>query len=316
MKLRSLALITFILCGLLVPKTANASTQGCPNTWVIDTSSEQGITEILNAKQLLGFNLSIQAKTSFTNYSGEIGSLNRPTYDSFGISDLYLYGNTQVQLKYEVQLKGCPGMSEFVFTRGKLRDAFNLTDNTYFINSTPQEWANSHSDAFTDFISAQGFTNCFNALEKRISMVTQIPYDGISRELIRTGPFGTCGARRDKGGNVTIVNMTPDCAWRNGDRAIGILVPSGKICKYAFALFDGTFPGAVSIVSSGVSSIVQAETVIQPPIVIAKVNGPITLFPAFFVSNKKITTINCVKGKLEKKVNGVDPKCPAGFKQK
>jgi hypothetical protein len=31
---------------------------------------------------------------------------------------------------------------------------------------------------------------------------------------------------------------------------------------------------------------------------------------------KKTTTINCVKGKTIRKVTGVNPKCPAGFKKK
>jgi hypothetical protein len=32
------------------------------------------------------------------------------------------------------------------------------------------------------------------------------------------------------------------------------------------------------------------------------------------VSVKKIKVINCVKGKLTRKISGVNPKCPSGFK--
>jgi hypothetical protein len=31
---------------------------------------------------------------------------------------------------------------------------------------------------------------------------------------------------------------------------------------------------------------------------------------------EKMTTITCVKGKLTKKVTGVSPKCPSGYKKK
>jgi len=31
---------------------------------------------------------------------------------------------------------------------------------------------------------------------------------------------------------------------------------------------------------------------------------------------KLTVTINCIKGKTTKKVTGVDPKCPSGFKKK
>jgi hypothetical protein len=34
------------------------------------------------------------------------------------------------------------------------------------------------------------------------------------------------------------------------------------------------------------------------------------------VSVKKIKVINCVKGKLTRKISGVNPKCPTGFKVK
>jgi hypothetical protein len=30
----------------------------------------------------------------------------------------------------------------------------------------------------------------------------------------------------------------------------------------------------------------------------------------------KTTTISCIKGKLTKKVTGINPKCPAGYKKK
>jgi hypothetical protein len=34
------------------------------------------------------------------------------------------------------------------------------------------------------------------------------------------------------------------------------------------------------------------------------------------VAPKKIKVINCVKGKLKRKISGVNPKCPAGFVKK
>jgi hypothetical protein len=34
------------------------------------------------------------------------------------------------------------------------------------------------------------------------------------------------------------------------------------------------------------------------------------------IAAKKIKVINCVKGKLTRKISGVNPKCPTGFKKK
>jgi hypothetical protein len=43
---------------------------------------------------------------------------------------------------------------------------------------------------------------------------------------------------------------------------------------------------------------------------------PATTTPGSGVSNPTKTSITCVKGKSSKKVSGVNPKCPKGFKKK
>ena len=142
MRKLTLFIVTFSLFIAGSP-FARAVTDGCPDTWKIDTSSFAGYQELLQAKGRLGSDLALsEPVVQYSNFSGELGSINAPKdRNELGIEDLYLYGKTQVQWKIEVQMKNCPGKSTFLINRGSLIE--HLGFKSLMTNVDPQTWASA-----------------------------------------------------------------------------------------------------------------------------------------------------------------------------
>jgi hypothetical protein len=109
--------------------------------------------------------------------------------------------------------------------------------------------------------------------------------------------------------NPILLNLTPGCSLVDAEsndipRRLGISVAPNKTCEFAFAFSDSLYPGTEAFLGAGIN-----PRVIQTPVYVLesfKVSGPVT----------KKTTITCIKGKLTKKVTGIKPACPTGYKKK
>ena len=130
---------------------ANALTEGCPDTWKIDTSSRAGFEELLEAKARLGADLALSnAVEQYLNYAGELGPLPPPKDSTkLGLWDIYLYGKTQVQWMIDVQMKNCPTKKSFLINRGSLTEYLGFKNLT--TNVDPQTWASANEQSFVDF---------------------------------------------------------------------------------------------------------------------------------------------------------------------
>jgi hypothetical protein len=93
-------------------------------------------------------------------------------------------------------------------------------------------------------------------------------------------------------------------ATSSGKGAISFSTTSTEICSITGS--------TLSLIRAGICSVTAnaAGTTIFAP-VSATVN---ILLTGTIVANKK--TINCIKGKTTKKVTGINPRCPAGYKIK
>jgi hypothetical protein len=304
--------------GLMSSPTplANAVTEGCPDTWKIDTTISGGWAELLKAKSRIGSNMVLgfdEYSMIYSDYAGEVGSTPKPTVNLLGAPDLYIYGNTKVAFKVTVQVKNCPGKTDFLLQGGSLKEYLGLKANPAFIQTSAKDFAISKSDLFVDFVKAQEFPACIASLIKAItsnaSRMGVWSYQYISPAfLLSNSAF--CGLRTGfNSANPILLNLTPECSAIYSEpneipRRTGILVKSNKSCEFAFAFADRlthrteAFLGVVNGINETQNPIYVLESF--------KVSGPV-------VKNASIT---CVKGKQIKNVIGVKPKCPSGYKLK
>ena len=310
--------------GLMLSPTAfvYAATDGCPNTWKVDSSLSGGYKELWDAKQRLGGSMVLDEGTMiFTDYSGELGPMPKPEFALLGRSDIYIYGNTKVAKKFTVQLKDCPGKTEFVLQGGSLKEVYGIVSIPAFLRTTAKDWSTNNGNRFIDFIAAQNFYSCIETLQKKLiappptalvgNQKFLFPFAGISVGLVMyRGQFcglNTGGVSNEIVANPVLLNLTPGCSWiqDNGDgpKRYGISVSPGQTCEWAFALiagflspeYDGPNPNYVNQAIQNPIYVLESFKLTRPPMQL---------------------TITCVKGKLTKKVTAVNPKCPTGYKKK
>jgi len=288
-------LLTLSLLGLGAP-IAHAATDGCPDTWKIDTTSRAGYDELLQAKARLKGDLVLsEIVTQYSNYSGELGAMAAPK-DGGNLTgeDIYLYGKTQVQWKVGVQKKNCPGITNFVINIGTLSESFGVkVINT---NVDPQTWANTNEGMFIDFTKAAQFGACIKSLQTRFSPPnlyielqgsTLLVRSLLLTILLRRAAFESpCG-----NGNPGIgyQDLSPECRsfTETFDRSVAI--KKGASCDIALSLSH---------------------------------DGTLEIFPKYSLKSKDFeVVVTCAKGKLTKKFTTYKGyefrvKCPAGYKRK
>jgi hypothetical protein len=297
---------------------ANAATEGCPNNWSIDKSISGGWAELNQAKARLGSNMVLEFdeySMIYSDFSGELGPMPKPSVNLLGVPDLYLYGNTKVAFKVTVQVKDCQGKTTFLLQGGSLKQYLGLKANPTFIQMNAGDFATNRSNSFIDFVKAREFPACIASLTKgftnRAAASGVSYYQWISpRWPIWNSEF--CGLYTGGGVNAAnpiLLNLTPGCSLVDAEsndipRRLGISVAPNKTCEFAFAFSDSLYSGTEAFLGAAIN-----PRVIQTPVYVLesfKVSGPVT----------KKTTITCIKGKLTKKVTGIKPACATGYKKK
>lgn len=280
--------------------TVQASTEGCPGSWTIDTSSPdaRGIQQLQQIKQRLGSDMVLtEEDATYTNYSGETGPIAPPKGGRLSFPDLYLYGNTFIAKKYIVQVKNCPSPETFLINLGTLKEWASVKSILVDVNST--EWAMKNEHFFENFVLASKFSECLAKKKSVLQKPGNIQHQYFGKNLvilnaadfITAPPSKNCGLRI----NMTLVDKTPSCRYMNspsngGPARLGISITMGNKCSFAFAAGDET--------------------------------GNLNLFEKFTIdSNNWRTSIICVKGKSKKTLQGLvgyefKMKCPTGYKKK
>lgn len=294
-------LFSFLLAvGLTITPifTASASTDGCPDTWKIDTSSNSGYEELTKAKYRLGSDLAISEPViQYQNYSGELGPIAPPKDKSLlTIEDVYLYGKTQVLWKIDVQQKNCASKVTFVFNRGTLSSYLGFTN--VYSNVDPQAWAVANESSFVDFTKAAQFESCIRA-QQRILSPSNLTAEPLRNQLL-VGALGAvirqrtyrdpCGLSRvNQRRYLVYQDLTPECRFFTEESDRTTAIPKNGACEIALAL-----PTRESLI----------------------------IFSKFEIKAKDFEVkVTCVKGKLSKKLTtykGYEDriKCPAGYKKK
>jgi len=309
-----------VVFGLMLSPTpfANAATEGCPNNWSIDNSITGGWAELNQAKARLGSSMALEFdeySMIYSDYSGELGPMPKPSVNLLGVPDLYLYGNTKVAFKITVQVKDCQGKTDFLLQGGSLKQYLGLKANPTFIQMNASDFATNRSNSFIDFVKAREFPACIASLTRRITNTAAASGVSFYQSISPGWPVWNsefCGlwtGSRVNAANPILLNLTPGCSLVDTEsniipRRLGISVAPNKTCEFAFAFSDSLYRGTEAFLGAAINA-----RDIQAPIYVLesfKVSGPLT----------KKTTITCVKGKLTKKVTAVKPKCPTGYKLK
>jgi hypothetical protein len=319
-EMKRIALFFLIIMSIsTVTPLANAVTDGCPSSWKIDSSISGGWKELMKAKEVRGSNMAIEVNESdmtYSDFSGEVGPVSKPTINVLGVPDLFLYSNTKVAIKISVQVKDCPGKTEFILQGGTLEEYFGFKINPVFIQTTAKDFAANKTDFFIDFVKAQEFPSCIERLTKLIISGTSGAISGASGGKLAYTQIdygldipGKSFCNLARATSPILMHLTPGCSWIDNSnetpRRIGISVPPNKTCTIAFAF--SSYP-LINTLNANLGLGIN-PTEIKNPIYILEsftVSGPIT----------KKSTITCIKGKLTKKVTAVNPKCPAGYKKK
>jgi hypothetical protein len=316
-----------LVFGFIVspPSLAIAATDGCPNTWKFDSSTNNSYSELMAAKEKLQGNMVIElGDFEFSNFAGELGEMPKPaaylvnpSRPALGLPDLYLYGKTTVSRNYSVQVKDCPGKTNFLIKRGTLLDLYGLSSASAFSKTTAKEWAAANRYKFKDYISVENFPACLESVKKSfesprstLDSLTQFPYLFMGMGGFFSSSNNSCGIMQSSSPVFTktyadyliLLELSPGCSWPLGTR-MGVAIASGKICEFAIGIVsEGWAPIDIMYLSDSM-----------------KINGPISILESFKVTGPatlKPRTINCVKGKIKKKITAIKPVCPTGYKVK
>ena len=282
MKRILLSLVLTLGLTVALAPVANAETEGCPDTWRVNSSRDAGYKELLAAKQQLGGDMVIdEGIWIYTDYSGELGPLPKPR-QRLDINDVYLYGNTKITLKYSVQVKNCPGATEFNFNLGTLKG-----DRSIALDVDSKKWASDNQSAFIDFVQANNFSQCLANNIKVLQTPGKVHIEYEVGRLKFISPLtSSCGT------GLLLIEKTPSCkesfSWGPWTR---ISITLGSKCVFAYGSLMGT-------------------------------KNSIEIFENFTIdSNKWKISITCVKGTSKKIVQGLKGyefkmKCPSGYKKK
>ena len=298
--LKRLASCIAVSLGLAVwvAPTGSANTAGCPNTWVIDTSSSRGTQELMQAKEKLGANMALTYKEVYSDWSGQLGPMLSPAVKWLSEENKYLYGGTKVTTVYSVQVKDCPEKVEFRFVRA--------WDDRTFTKIKPQEFAENNADSFVDFTYVNTFDNC---IKKKIeSLVKDFQtHSQLRQNKWQTrwpselqGPIYSSGSEKSSNcgyrSALIPISMTPNCKW---------IIDIKENASNPYFLSFGPSVAVGGKCDFGFSTYVPSSTIEMP------------LFGLFTLDSSILkSTITCAKGKLTQKVTAVKPKCPSGYKVK
>ena len=285
----STTLIVILITLCLSAKTY-AATDGCPDTWSIDTTQYPS-QELGEAKTKLGPNM-VQTVVSqkIVEYKGELGVmpkldnlLENPVYLSF---HFYLYGKSTVETSLSIEVKNCPKPQIFKFMHGIPQ----LSSDIEWETLTALAYTQQRSNRFVDFKKEEDFPKYLDLVKLQIQEMINKAKNNLSPRLTtRVMVIVDNDQNGLKGETLFPIALSQNCL-----KPLSISSASsgggwpefmfGKKCDFAWR------------VASGPNRIFLLE--------------PFTL-------DLTLTTnsITCTKGKLTKKVSGTNPKCPKGYKK-
>lgn len=261
MKKNLIIFLSLILLTFGLPSNSYAATDGCPDTWVIDTTQFPN-SELESAKLKLGRNI---VTTETREYSPKDNSWAKmPFYNSRHFPWI---DQLPQRVIIKVEVKDCSTKS-FIFP-------IQANSNLLLQDMSASEWSAKNPNKFRNFKLAEQWLSDISIYKNHIINMSKEFND---KKLLSRPKF------------INLNVMDPQPGYRllifNQECGTDLINPS------VFRLKQGT------ICQLGIGT----EDVV---------------FERFEIQNGNSgSTINCVKGKVTKKVTGINPKCPTGYKKK
>lgn len=288
---RILFVVLLVLFSTLFQFPANAATDGCPDTWLIDTTQYPN-QELDAAKKRIGVNMAITNSAKVIEYQGPLGSM--PAHNvvtaPFMRNPLgYLYANSKVQTTLQVEIQGCAKKGTFNFVSNWINPELNRFELT-----AAAKFADQFPDKFSDFKQQALFSESVRTLEKSLQERLEYPI----RIGMKSIPFGLIDSWEQRLrlpmnariGQFYTFALTPKCLNQSQENSIELVSGSGE-CKFALG---------ARVRTNSMENSYESTYIFEP----------------FSINLPSLKSITCVKGKLIKKVTSDKPKCPAGYKKK
>jgi hypothetical protein len=307
-KFGNLIVILSLLSFGVTPANATNDYSQCPNTWKLTTSDDSVVEkELAEAKAVLGTNMAISVISSEIQASGVWKVFSNEKFNSTE-SWLQLL-QYPMRSNFKVEVKGCP--LALNLSRPLTLGNINVVKSSYstlyedMLKALPQN--SSPGD-----LSSQLKKLDFKQLEDSINTLKESV-----QKRVRDLKSGNNGAVR---GSFT---------YKNGAKSqTSVLLMLGPVTDQAIGIY-GRFellPEKLSCVVLGVD-VVSTQTPMPFKWVPANTSCSYeliaylpTIKTIFMIDSVKIETVTteiyCTKGKTTRKITGLNPKCPAGFKKK
>jgi hypothetical protein len=324
----SIITLVIFLISLGFPSISIASTDGCPDTWVIDTSkfpnedlnkavSKYGPEIIVSEnqpKKLTSYAGIDGASPKLANlesffHSVEIPSESFVGFDKRWRSFLYLYSKSTMVFTIKVEKKGCvkPGLFTFntnVPTGG--REKMPMTSALEVKKISASKWAEENPFWFTDFKAQAEFANNL----KRATVAVQVFLDNqksltkdqyIYPHVLLDPYFPNIFVPSSRGYlNLIAQILDPNCIdfiYSKEDKTYSPSIKLGKKCDFVWSLNNYGKAGYQRAYDDAFNELIIFDEI-----------STIDL-------SRKSITITCTKAKITKKVSGTNPKCPKGYKK-
>jgi len=314
---RSLSVsLVLILITFGLPTNSYAATDGCPDTWTIDTTQFPS-NELRMAKVKLGPNMILSdADVEIIEYRGEEGISPKienlqtllfkdsAAYVGVWESLLYLYGKSTVKYTQKVEVKDCRTPRLFTFVQNVTTGGSggDFTNSPLKVRKMVGKiWAEENIQAFIDFKAPSNFEEFLAKItSEKITTAKKIrPYrvnENFVTPHLLSRPSTTQGSGLNGPPGPIPQLLTPEClmfALDENGKQFNPVIKVNQTCKFSWSIHTFKPKGAGEMVNE----LVILDGVIG--ISYSKGSGSIT----------------CTKGKLTKKVSGANPKCPKGYKK-
>jgi hypothetical protein len=322
------ACLAIVLISLGLPANTYASTDGCPDTWVIDTSKFPN-EDLNKAKVKYGPEIIVSENQpkKLSSYAGidgvspklanlesffhtvEIPSESFVGFDKRWRSFLYLYSQSTMQFTIKVEKKGCikPGFFTFstnVPTGG--REKMPMTSPLVVKKVSASKWAEDNPAWFTDFkaqaefannlkkatVAVQNFLNNQKSLTKEQYLYPHVLLDPYFPNIFVPSSKGYL--------NLIAQVLDSNCidfVYSKEDKVYSPSIKLGKKCDFAWSVNNYSKTGYQNAYDDAFNELIIFDEI-----------STIDL-------GKKSITITCAKAKLTKKLTGINPKCPKGYKK-
>jgi len=329
MKRNWVIFLSLVLLPSILPTNSYAATDGCPDTWVIDTSkfpnedlnkavSKYGPEIIVSENQpkklstyagVDGVSPKLANLESFF-HRVEIPSESFVGFDKRWRSFLYLYSKSTMVFTIKVEKKGCvkPGLFTFntnVPTGG--REKMPMTSALEVKKISASKWAEENPFWFTDFKAQAEFANNL----KKATVAVQVFLDNqksltkdqyVYPHVLLDPYFPNIFVPSSRGYlNLIAQILDPNCIdfiYSKEDKTYSPSIKLGKKCDFVWSLNNYGQAGYQRAYDDAFNELIIFDEI-----------STIDL-------SRKSITITCTKAKITKKVSGSNPKCPKGYKVK